>query len=214
MNIFCIATVVSIGCSGRTCLGHSVMKNVRKPNLKGSSASKTTGLDPLLALLICLVLVSYKGWVWSLSSQKNWKKNLKMKIPSLQLLYIWAHLFCDILPRCNNSCTHQGENKQSLWVATNNTMGAKREWYWCFFPSVALIEKGGNTHYQFKDDIQDIKGDKKVNLSNLNSVYIIHMLCMFDKRMKVFEDMGLVIDNWSNFHPTFEKAVRWCFFRQ
>ena len=31
--------------------------------------------------------------------------------------------------------------------------------------------KGGNAHYQFKDDIQDIKGDKKVYLSNLNSVY-------------------------------------------
>ena len=31
--------------------------------------------------------------------------------------------------------------------------------------------KGGNAHYQFKDDLQDIKIDKKVSLSNLNSVY-------------------------------------------
>jgi len=41
-----------------------------------SSATKTTGLDPLLALLICLFLVSCR--------------------------------------RCNNSCTSQGEKKQSL----------------------------------------------------------------------------------------------------
>jgi len=42
----------------------------------GSSATRTTGLDPLLALLICLFLVCCRG--------------------------------------CNNSCTLQGENKQSL----------------------------------------------------------------------------------------------------
>jgi len=43
---------------------------------RASSATKTTGLDPLLALLICLCLVSCR--------------------------------------RCNNSCTHQGDKKQSL----------------------------------------------------------------------------------------------------
>jgi len=45
-------------------------------NCPGSSATRTTGLDPLLALLICLFLVCCRG--------------------------------------CNNSCTLQGENKQSL----------------------------------------------------------------------------------------------------
>ena len=34
-------------------------------------------------------------------------------------------------------------------------------------PFSALIEKVGNTHYQFEDDIQD---DKNVDLSNLKSV--------------------------------------------
>ena len=37
-------------------------------------------------------------------------------------------------------------------------------------PFSALIEKVGNTHYQFEDDIQDIKGDKNVDLSYLKSV--------------------------------------------
>ena len=38
--------------------------------------------------------------------------------------------FCNFVQRCNNSCTHQGDNKQSLWegwqCASNNTMAAKR----------------------------------------------------------------------------------------
>ena len=40
------------------------------------------------------------------------------------------------------------------------------------------------------------------------TLYIIHASCMFDTRMKVFQDMGSIIDNWSNCHPTFEEADR------
>ena len=53
--------------------------------------------------------------------------------------YFFCLPFCNILPRCNNSCTLQGENKQSLWEGCQwlpITPWGPKEWYWCYFPSV------------------------------------------------------------------------------
>ena len=63
--------------------------------------------------------------------------------------YFFCLPFCNILPRCNNSCTLQGENKQSLWEGCQwlpITPWGPKEWCWCYFPSAALIEKGLLTH--------------------------------------------------------------------
>ena len=94
------------------------------------AASKTTGLDPLLALLIFLVHVFCRGWVWLLSSYQETEKKTLLLCCDIAILNIWAHFFCiwfsNILPRWNNSCTHQEEKKQSLWVRRMSVASKKR----------------------------------------------------------------------------------------
>ena len=194
----------------------------------------------------------------SLSLPEKPEVNLKAPCPLSSVLYrilncrfgifIWQHScwrwkvvsisFWNILPRCNNSCTLQGENKQSLWEGCQwlpiRQWGPK-EWYWCYFPSAVLIERG-LTHTINSKVIFKISRVTKRSICQTWILYITQAPCMFDTRMKVFHDMESIIDNWSNWLPIFEEAdsctysmivskpskpyvglrgwVRWCFFSQ
>ena len=63
---------------------------------------------------------------------------------------------------------------------------------------------------QFRDDMQDIKGDKKFIWQTwilyIKHMYIVHASCIFDIGTKFFWDMESIIDNWSNCLPTFEET--------
>ena len=86
-----------------------------------------------------LGFVTIKPNIWQIS-RHSWHLNLtSWNLPPkayLNFVYFstfdqnyFCIQFCNFLQRCNNSCTSQGDKKQSLWegwqCASNNTMAAK-----------------------------------------------------------------------------------------
>ena len=201
-----------------------------------------------LAWILCLLFSSASSWSAAEGEPSHYQaktfkrriQKIQSSLPTLQFFNICDFIFhfLNILPRCNNGCTLQGDNKQRLWEGCQwlpITPWGPKEWYWCYFPSAVLIERG-LAHTINSKMIFKISRVTKTYICQTWILYITQAPCMFDTRMKVFQDMESIIDNWSNCHPTFEEAdsctysmivskpskpyvglrgwVRWCFFSQ
>ena len=70
--------------------------------------------------------------------------------------------------------------RQQEWFPI--TQWGPKEWYRCLLTFSWTDWEG--LLYQFKDDIQDIEGDKKVKLSNLNSFFssLKHLKCLIEEQ--------------------------------